>query len=39
MPLKEFSYRGHNLQSLEGMSMDEFIICFHQDKEEAYNAA
>jgi len=25
MPLKEFSYRGHSLQSLEGMSMDEFI--------------
>jgi small subunit ribosomal protein S19 len=22
---KEFSYRGHNLQSIEGMSMDEFI--------------
>ncbi len=22
---KEFSYRGHSLQSLEGMSMDEFI--------------
>jgi small subunit ribosomal protein S19 len=25
MPLKEFSYRGHSLQSIEGMSMDEFI--------------
>jgi small subunit ribosomal protein S19 len=25
MPIKEFSYRGHSLQSLEGMSMDEFI--------------
>ncbi|MCL2287782.1 MAG: 30S ribosomal protein S19 [Candidatus Bathyarchaeota archaeon] len=25
MPLKEFSYRGHSLQSLESMSMDEFI--------------
>jgi small subunit ribosomal protein S19 len=25
MPLKEFSYRGHSLQSLEAMSMDEFI--------------
>ena len=22
---KEFSYRGHNLESLQGMSMDEFI--------------
>ncbi|MCL2172933.1 MAG: 30S ribosomal protein S19 [Nitrososphaerota archaeon] len=25
MPLKEFSYRGHSLQNIEGMSMDEFI--------------
>jgi small subunit ribosomal protein S19 len=25
MPLKEFSYRGHSLHSLESMSMDEFI--------------
>jgi len=25
MPKKEFSYRGHSMQELQGMSMDEFI--------------
>ena len=25
MPKKEFSYRGHSLEQLQGMSMDEFI--------------
>jgi small subunit ribosomal protein S19 len=25
MPKKEFAYRGHNIEELQGMSMDEFI--------------
>jgi small subunit ribosomal protein S19 len=25
MPKKEFTYRGHNIEELQGMSMDEFI--------------